>query len=173
MKIKITLTTLSAILALLIMPIFAFSQNKGLTQDAAASFSTWSLPQNLDAVVNSANAEQNSTISPNGLSLYFSSNRPGGLGRTDVYVSHFVFRESLAVVFDQQKQRLKFLRRKMQRLAVREQSFLLRVKHKLPEFIDKSFVLSRFHQSRKFEFFKSNLKARSRENIAKRVRFGA
>jgi hypothetical protein len=37
----------------------------------------------------------------------------------------------------------------MQRLAVREQSFLLRVKHKLPELIDKSFILSRFHRVEK------------------------
>jgi hypothetical protein len=145
MKIKITLTTLSTIIALAMMPIFAFSQNN-FTPDAA-SFSTFSMPQNMVAIVNTANADINSTISPSGLSLYISSNRPGGLVGTDFYVSAFLFRESLAVVFDQQKKRLKFLRRKMQRFAVREQSFLLRVKHKLPEFIDKSFILSLFHRS--------------------------
>ena len=146
MKIKITLTMLSTIIALALMPIFAFSQNN-FTPDAAASFSTFSMPQNMGAMVNTANANINSTVSPSGLSFYISSNRPGGLGRTDVYVSAFLFRESLAVVFDQQNERLKFLCRKMNRLALNEQSFLLRVKCELLELIDKSFVLSRFHRS--------------------------
>ena len=53
----------------------------------AQQFSGWSEPQNLGPIINTTSAEQNSTISPSGLSLYFSSNRPGGLGGTDVYVS--------------------------------------------------------------------------------------
>lgn len=87
MKIKITLTTLSTIVALAIMPIFALSQNNSLMPDAATGFSTWSMPQNMGAMVNSASSEINTTIAPSGLSLYFSSNRPGGLGATDIYVS--------------------------------------------------------------------------------------
>ena len=87
MKIKITLTTLAAVIALAITTVSVFSQNNNFAPDAAANFSTWSVPQNLGATVNTANADQNSTISPNGLSLYFASNRPGGLGGTDVWVS--------------------------------------------------------------------------------------
>lgn len=50
-------------------------------------FSEWSQPVNLGPVVNSSNADQWPAISSNGLSLYFSSNRPGGLGNQDIYVT--------------------------------------------------------------------------------------
>lgn len=55
---------------------------------ASAKFSDWSAPDNLGPVVNSASNEQGPTLSKNGLSLYFSSNRPGGAGLGDLYVSH-------------------------------------------------------------------------------------
>ncbi|MFN2502422.1 MAG: carboxypeptidase regulatory-like domain-containing protein [Pyrinomonadaceae bacterium] len=58
-----------------------------ITPSAAASFSTWSMPQNMGTPPNSAEDDMHVTISPSGLSLYFSSNRPGGLGGTDIYVS--------------------------------------------------------------------------------------
>ncbi len=80
MKIKITLTTLSAIIALAII---ALSPNNV----AAASFSTFSMPQNLGAPINSASIDEHPTIAPSGLSLYFASDRPGGLGGRDIYVS--------------------------------------------------------------------------------------
>lgn len=50
-------------------------------------FSEWSQPVSLGPVVNSANADRWPAISPNGLSLYFSSNRPGGSGNQDIYVT--------------------------------------------------------------------------------------
>ncbi|HKA19295.1 MAG TPA: hypothetical protein VKN18_13480 [Blastocatellia bacterium] len=54
----------------------------------AEKFSDWSAPDNLGPVVNSTSNEQGPTLSKNGLSLYFGSNRPGGVGMGDLYVSH-------------------------------------------------------------------------------------
>ncbi len=87
MKNKTTLTMLSAILALAILSIFAFSQNNDLTPNAVSSFSIFSAPQNMGATINSADPEQNAALSQNGLSFYFSSNRSGGQGGNDIYVS--------------------------------------------------------------------------------------
>jgi hypothetical protein len=49
--------------------------------------SEWSEPVNLGPVVNSTAGEMNPALSPDGLSLYFVSNKPGGLGGTDIWVS--------------------------------------------------------------------------------------
>src|SRR6266581_8680839 len=46
--------------------------------------SEWSEPVNLGPVVNSSSNEQNATLARDGLSLYFSSNRPGGSGPLDI-----------------------------------------------------------------------------------------
>ena len=50
-------------------------------------WSAWSTPQNLGSAINSSSIEQHPAISKDGLSLYFSSDRPGGLGGLDIYVS--------------------------------------------------------------------------------------
>ena len=86
MKIKTTITTLSAIIALAMMAMSAFSQNNGLTPNAVSSFSTFSAPQNMGATLNSADNDIAPVAAPSGLSLYFSSNRPG-MGGNDIYVS--------------------------------------------------------------------------------------
>jgi hypothetical protein len=57
-----------------------------------ALWSAWSTPQNLGATINSSANEQHPAISKNGLSLYVSSDRAGGKGGLDIYVSH---RESI------------------------------------------------------------------------------
>ncbi len=49
--------------------------------------SEWSVPVNLGPVVNSSSGEQNASLARDGLSLYFSSNRPGGAGNLDIWVS--------------------------------------------------------------------------------------
>ena len=54
---------------------------------AAPAYSDWSLPINLGPVVNSAAEDFAPHISKNGLSLYFASTRPGGLGGEDLWVS--------------------------------------------------------------------------------------
>jgi hypothetical protein len=76
MKFKITLTTLSVAIALILTALDAFPQNN-----------IFSGPQNLGAILNSADMDQLPVIAPNGLSLYFGSNRAGGLGGQDIYVS--------------------------------------------------------------------------------------
>lgn len=56
-----------------------------LAQDG---FSDWFVPENVGPVVNSASNDRFPAISPDGLSLYFQSNRPGGLGGPDdIWVS--------------------------------------------------------------------------------------
>lgn len=54
---------------------------------AAPDFSDWSAPVNLGPVVNSVFAEAGPAITKDGLSLYFHSERPGGEGSTDFWVS--------------------------------------------------------------------------------------
>jgi WD40-like Beta Propeller Repeat len=56
----------------------------------ASSFakSDWSEPVNLGAAINSPFSEANVFLSRDELTLYFSSNRPGGFGGLDIYVSH-------------------------------------------------------------------------------------
>ena len=53
----------------------------------AQNYSDWSPPTNLSAVINSGASDQGPAISKDGLSLYFHSNRPGGHGGFDMYVS--------------------------------------------------------------------------------------
>ena len=64
----------------------------GAAVDDDALWSSWSTPQNLGATINSSANEQHPAISKDGLSLYVSSDRAGGKGGLDIYVSH---RESI------------------------------------------------------------------------------
>jgi len=48
----------------------------------------WETPVNLGPVINTASLDAGSDLSNDGHSLYFFSNRPGGVGGNDVYVSH-------------------------------------------------------------------------------------
>jgi hypothetical protein len=47
----------------------------------------WSDPVHLGPVVNTAVRDENPTLSADGLNLYFASDRPGGVGSTDVWVT--------------------------------------------------------------------------------------
>jgi WD40 repeat protein len=55
----------------------------------AQKYSEWSTPINLGPMVNSTAMDRAPAVSKDGLSLYFSSNRPGGQGQgtEDIYVS--------------------------------------------------------------------------------------
>jgi Tol biopolymer transport system component len=53
----------------------------------SAAYSEWSVAVNLGPSINTAANEQNATLSKDGLSLYFTSNRSDGLGNLDIWVS--------------------------------------------------------------------------------------
>jgi hypothetical protein len=53
----------------------------------AKTSDAWGRPANLGPTVNSASGEALPYVSSDGLSLYFTSNRPGGLGGTDIWVT--------------------------------------------------------------------------------------
>jgi len=57
-----------------------------LSHVAAQEFGPWSAPVNLGAAINTASNDQHPTISKDGLTLIFVSNRPGS-GGNDLYVS--------------------------------------------------------------------------------------
>jgi len=65
---------------------------KLVADDAAAedqpAYGPWGTPVNLGPVINTAANEQHPAISRDGRSLYISSDRPGGFGGTDIWVSH-------------------------------------------------------------------------------------
>jgi len=47
----------------------------------------WSVPENLGYPVNTAYSEKHPSISPDGRQLYFASDRPGGFGQLDIWMS--------------------------------------------------------------------------------------
>jgi hypothetical protein len=61
---------------------------------AAVHYGPWSAPVNLGAVVNSSSIDLGPTVSKDGLSLYFTSDRLGGFGSNDIWVSQRASQES-------------------------------------------------------------------------------
>jgi Tol biopolymer transport system component len=57
------------------------------TSSAAPRYTPWSAPVNLGSVVNSPDLDIGPGLSRDGKSLYFSSNRPGGYGGMDLWIS--------------------------------------------------------------------------------------
>ena len=56
-------------------------------KSSAPQYSDWSEPANLGSTINSSSGDRHPAISGDRLRLYFSSNRPGGLGGDDLWVS--------------------------------------------------------------------------------------
>lgn len=54
---------------------------------ASPRYSDWSAPVNIGPTINTAYFDAQPALSKDGLSLYFSSNRPGGYGGADIMVS--------------------------------------------------------------------------------------
>ncbi len=48
----------------------------------------WSVPENMGNKINTDAWESSASLSPDKRDLYFASNRPGGFGGSDIYVSH-------------------------------------------------------------------------------------
>jgi hypothetical protein len=76
MKTKIKISAISALTAL-----------SGFNLAAQPKYSNWSEPVNLGPVINSPYNDQHPALSKDGLSLYITSNRPGGQGADDIWVS--------------------------------------------------------------------------------------
>jgi hypothetical protein len=65
----------------------------------------WSTPVNLGGTVNSASSEQHPTLSCDGETLIFSSNRPGGFGLSDLYMTTRTKLEGLTTDVDGKEHR--------------------------------------------------------------------
>lgn len=85
-RIRTLVASFVGISLLVITPLHTLSQPGGFTPQATANFSIFRTPQNIGAPVNTGDSQNNVSIAPNGLSLYFSSNRTG-FGSLDIWVS--------------------------------------------------------------------------------------
>jgi WD40-like Beta Propeller Repeat len=100
---KITLTTIKLGIAALVLVLSVTSHaNKGTNEIEGVldmhrgynsahvqKYSDWSAPVNLGPTVNATDSNNVApALSKDGLSLYFTSTRPGGFGGDDIYVSH-------------------------------------------------------------------------------------
>jgi hypothetical protein len=70
------------------------SLDLGVTAHKTQRLTTWSEPVNLGPTVNSPANDNGARLSSDGLSLYFTSNRPGGMGGNDRWVSRRASRHS-------------------------------------------------------------------------------
>src|SRR5215470_8808646 len=70
-------------LAAILRPTAAFAESDDEHDERLGPFGPWSTPVSLGPVVNTLFDDNHPAISKNGLSLYISSNRPGGVnGKT-------------------------------------------------------------------------------------------
>lgn len=73
--------------AFLLLAAIACAADAVADSGACETFGPWSPPVNLGSVVNSPYNDFHPAISPDGMSLYITSDRPGGSGLEDIWVS--------------------------------------------------------------------------------------
>jgi WD40 repeat protein len=81
-------STRLVMLVLSVIPAMLFAQTEPERNRAEETEWVATPPQNLGSVINSPNDEPQVAITHSGLSLYFSSDRAGGYGNLDIWVSH-------------------------------------------------------------------------------------
>ena len=69
-------------------------QSAGEPRFRRSTDAEWSAPVNLGPVVNSPAADNNPTVTADELTMYFASDRPGGLGLVDIWVTRRASRSS-------------------------------------------------------------------------------
>ena len=70
-----------------------FYQNQGFTGSLFISkygFNGWSQPEPLSQIINSTYNETHASLSSDGNSIWFTSDRPGGFGGKDIYISYLL-----------------------------------------------------------------------------------
>src|SRR5262245_63933062 len=76
---------MKTIITILVTSVLATATSFNLV--AQPKYSNWSQPVNLGPVINTAFNDQHPALSKDGLSLYITSNRSGGQGADDLWVS--------------------------------------------------------------------------------------
>jgi hypothetical protein len=86
----VSLAGFVALVLLLLTPLPSSHATSRLLAESVArpEYTDWSVPVNLGAMINSGSNEDHPNLSKDGLSLFFHSNRPGGYGGLDIWVSH-------------------------------------------------------------------------------------
>jgi len=86
-RLPLALATCGVALVLLLQP--ASTAEKAPRERASGDWGLeWSEPVNLGETVNTSFNENTAALSKDGLTLYFASSRPGGLGAGDIWVTH-------------------------------------------------------------------------------------
>lgn len=87
MRLRKSIRSAIGIIAVLVGSTLLVAGSGNAFDDDPPQYSDWSAMVNLGTPVNTSASEQGPAVSKDGLSLYFHSDRAGGFGGTDIYVS--------------------------------------------------------------------------------------